>query len=52
MQVPVEIAFHNMESSPWAEQEIRKRIKKLEKIYDRLISCRVRVGCRVWIESS
>src|SRR5712691_1115800 len=34
MQVPIEIAFHNMESSPWAEQEIRTRIKKLEKIYD------------------
>src|SRR5918912_1566312 len=46
MQVPVEIAFHNMESSPWAEQEIRKRINKLEKIYDRLISCRVRVDQR------
>ena len=46
MQVPVEIAFHNMESSPWAEQEIRNRIKKLEKIYDRLISCRVRVDQR------
>ena len=46
MQVPVEIAFHNIESSAWAEQEIRKRIKKLEKIYDRLISCRVRVDQR------
>src|SRR5262245_21165175 len=46
MQVPVEIAFHNMESSPWAEQEIRNRIRKLEKIYDRLISCRVRVDQR------
>jgi cold shock CspA family protein/ribosome-associated translation inhibitor RaiA len=46
MQVPVEIAFHNMESSPWAEQEIRNRIKKLEKIYGRLISCRVRVDQR------
>ena len=46
MQVPVEIAFHNMESSPWAEQEIRTRIQKLEKIYDRLTSCRVRVDQR------
>ena len=46
MQVPVEIAFHNMESSPWAEQEIRNRIRKLEKIYDRLVSCRVRVDQR------
>ncbi len=42
----VEIAFHNMESSPWAEQEIRKRIGKLGKLYDRLISCRVRVDQR------
>ena len=24
MQVPVEIAFHNMPSLPWAEEEIRK----------------------------
>jgi len=47
MQVPVvEIAFHNMPSLPWAEQEIRTRIAKLEKIYDRLTSCRVRVDQR------
>jgi ribosome-associated translation inhibitor RaiA len=46
MQVPVEIAFHNIESSPWAEEVIRARIKKLEKIYDRLTSCRVRVDQR------
>jgi ribosome-associated translation inhibitor RaiA/cold shock CspA family protein len=46
MQVPVEIAFHNIESLPWAEEEIRTRIKKLEKIYDRLTSCRVRVDQR------
>jgi ribosome-associated translation inhibitor RaiA/cold shock CspA family protein len=42
----VEIAFHNIGSSPWAEQEIRKRIGKLAKLYDRLISCRVRVDQR------
>ena len=46
MQVPIEIAFHNLDSSPWAEEEIRKRVSKLEKIYDRLISCRVRVDQR------
>jgi cold shock CspA family protein/ribosome-associated translation inhibitor RaiA len=43
MQVPLEIAFHNIESSDWAEQEIRTRVAELERIYDRLISCRVRV---------
>jgi len=46
MQVPIEIAFHNIESSAWAENEIRSRIAKLEKIYDRLNSCRVRVDQR------
>ena len=46
VQVPIEIAFHNIESSPWAEGEIRARIGKLEKIYDRLNSCRVRVDQR------
>lgn len=46
MQVPLEIAFHNMESSDWAEQEIRARVADLESIYDRLVSCRVRVDQR------
>lgn len=46
LQVPIEIAFHNMDSVPWAEKEIRARIGKLEKIYDRLIACRVRVDQR------
>ena len=46
MQVPLEIAFHNIESSDWAEAEIRARVADLEKIYDRLTSCRVRVDQR------
>lgn len=46
MQVPLEIAFHNMKSSDWAEQEIRARVSDLESIYDRLTSCRVRVDQR------
>jgi hypothetical protein len=41
MQVPLEIAFHNMDSSDWAEQEIRTRVAELERIFDRLVSCRV-----------
>ena len=43
MQVPLEIAFHNVESSPQAEEEIRARVADLERLYERLISCRVRV---------
>ena len=46
MQVPLEIAFHNMDSSDWAEQEIRTRVAELERIFDRLVSCRVRIDQR------
>jgi len=46
MQVPLEIAFHNIESSDWAEREIRTRVAELERIYDRLVSCRVRIDQR------
>ena len=43
MQVPLELAFHHVDSTEWAETEIRERVERLEKIYDRLVSCRVRV---------
>jgi cold shock CspA family protein/ribosome-associated translation inhibitor RaiA len=46
MQVPVQIAFHNMEPVDWAEDEVRARAAKLEKLYPRLIGCRVRVDQR------
>ncbi len=46
LQVPLEIAFHNMKSQSWAEDEIRSRVAALEKNYDRLVSCRVRVDQR------
>jgi ribosome-associated translation inhibitor RaiA/cold shock CspA family protein len=46
MQVPLEIAFHNLESDPRAEQEIRDHAQRLEAIFERLISCRVRVDQR------
>jgi ribosome-associated translation inhibitor RaiA len=46
LQVPLEIAFHNIESSEQAEQEIRARVADLERLYGRLVSCRVRVDQR------
>lgn len=46
MQGPVEIAFHNMEPMEWAEQHIRARIADLERIFDRMASCRVHVDKR------
>ena len=46
MQIPVEIAFHNVPKSDWAESEIRDHVARLEEIYDRLTTCRVRVDQR------
>ncbi|HWV42786.1 HPF/RaiA family ribosome-associated protein [Pseudorhodoplanes sp.] len=46
MQVPLEIAFHNLDHSDWAEDQIRDHVARLEDIYNRLTSCRVRVDQR------
>ena len=46
MQVPLELAFHNMEPVAWAEDEVRARAAKLERLYPRLTTCRVRVDQR------
>jgi ribosome-associated translation inhibitor RaiA/cold shock CspA family protein len=46
MQIPVEIAFHNLEQSDDAEAMIRDHVARLERIYDRLTTCRVRVDQR------
>jgi ribosome-associated translation inhibitor RaiA len=43
MDVPVEIVFHNMPSSPALETEIRDRVGKLERLYNHLVGCRVSV---------
>jgi ribosome-associated translation inhibitor RaiA/cold shock CspA family protein len=46
MQIPAEIAFHNIQHSDWAEAAIREKIARLEKLFDRLVTCRVRVERR------
>ncbi len=43
MEEPLEIAFHNLEPSEALEAEIRERFAKLEKLYDRMTSCRISV---------
>ena len=43
MERPLDIGFHNMESSPAIEAEIRQRVEKLERRYSNLIGCRVTV---------
>lgn len=41
MQVPLEVTFHEMKASVAVETEIRKKVNKLEKHFDRITSCRV-----------
>lgn len=43
MEIPLEIRFHNLEPSDALESAIRERAAKLDKLYDRLTSCRVAV---------
>jgi cold shock CspA family protein len=46
MKTPLEIGFHNLTPSPSLEADIRGKVAKLEKIYPRLIGCRVSVEAR------
>jgi cold shock CspA family protein/ribosome-associated translation inhibitor RaiA len=46
MDSPLEITFHNMRSSDAIEGDIRKRVTKLEKLYGRMVSCRVSIEAR------
>lgn len=46
MQVPLEIRFHNLEPSSAMEQAIRERAEKLDRLFDRLVSCQVAVEAR------
>jgi ribosome-associated translation inhibitor RaiA len=51
LQVPLEIAFHNVEGKDWAEEEIRGHVADLERIYDRIISCRIHIDQRTTNEN-
>ena len=46
MQIPLEIAFRNVASSESAEAAIRDHVRRLERIYGRMTTCRVRVDQR------
>ena len=41
MDTPLQITFHNMDSSAAIETVIRERVAKLEQFYDRITRCRV-----------
>jgi cold shock CspA family protein/ribosome-associated translation inhibitor RaiA len=42
--VPLRLAVHNTELSPEARTDIRQRVERLARYYDRIIQCRVTVG--------
>ena len=46
MTVPLQITFHELPSSPAVEAQIRERAETLERVFDRLTSCRVIVEGR------
>jgi ribosomal subunit interface protein len=46
MQIQPEIAFHNIDATEDAQAMINDHIARLERIYDRLTTCRVRVDQR------
>jgi cold shock CspA family protein len=41
MQLPLQIAFHNMDASPEIESTIRAEVERLAHFHDRIMSCRV-----------
>jgi ribosomal subunit interface protein len=43
MQVPLELAFDNMQRSDAIEARVREKVAHLDKLYDRLTSCRVTI---------
>jgi ribosomal subunit interface protein len=43
MEVPPEITFRNLDPSDAVKTRIRQEIEKLEKLFDRVIACRVMV---------
>ena len=46
MQLPLQISFRHMDTSPAVEARIRFRVEDLERLFDRIVSCRVVVECR------
>lgn len=41
MEKPLEITFANVQHSPAIEAAIRERVGRLERFFDRIVSCRV-----------
>lgn len=44
MDIPAEISFTNVDASPEIEERIHEKVARLDKIFDRLVACRVAVA--------
>ena len=45
MQIPLQVSYRNLESSPAIEAAVRKHAKKLELFRGDIVSCRVTIEC-------
>ena len=43
METPLEITFRNLDHSDAVEAKVREKVEKLEQVFDRITSCRVRI---------
>ena len=41
MQIPLQVTFRNLKRSPAVEAQVRTHAERLDKFYDRIMSCRV-----------
>src|ERR1700761_8513970 len=41
MDIPLELAFHNMAPSDGLAQAVRREVMRLERFYDHIVGCRV-----------
>src|SRR5687767_7959535 len=46
MQTPLEITFHHIDKTDWAEEAITGHVATLEEMYDRIIACQARADKR------
>jgi ribosomal subunit interface protein len=43
MQMPLEVTFRNMDPSPSVEEVVREKAEKLDRVFDRIVSCHVTI---------
>lgn len=47
MQIPLQITFRNMDPSPAMEAIVREKAAKLDRFFERIVSCDVTIEARI-----